>query len=51
MTRSLPRHSLLWLFLAALLLAACATSSPAPPAWEGVEQEDTPACDDPDADQ
>jgi len=50
MLRTLQPRALLSLFLAALL-AACATSSPAPPAWEGVEHEAAPTCDDPDADQ
>jgi uncharacterized lipoprotein (TIGR02269 family) len=40
------------LFLAALLLTACATSSQASRAWEDTEVvEGTPACDNPDADQ
>lgn len=51
MTRLFPRRALLSLSLAALLLSACATSSPALHAWAGAEPDDTTACDDVDADQ
>jgi uncharacterized lipoprotein (TIGR02269 family) len=42
---------LLSLFLSALLLTSCVTSSPAPRSWEEVQSEVTPSCDNPDADQ
>jgi len=51
MTRALSCCCLLSLFLASLLLTACATSAPAPRAWEEVSSEGSPTCDDPDADQ
>lgn len=51
MTRFLPHRAPLSLFLAALLLSACATSTPAPPTWEEVQSEGSLACDNPDADQ
>jgi uncharacterized lipoprotein (TIGR02269 family) len=49
MTRALFSHQAL--LLAMLLLAACATSSPASHAWEGMKPDDTTACDDAEADQ
>ncbi|HEX8434029.1 TIGR02269 family lipoprotein [Archangium sp.] len=48
MTRAIPHQALL---LAALLLAACATSSPALRTGEEARPADTTACDDADADQ
>ncbi len=51
MNRALPHRRLLSLLLAALLLAACATSSPAHRAWEGAGPDDTTSCDEPNADQ
>ncbi len=48
MKRFLP---VAWLPLAALLLAACGTSSPATRSGEGAEQEVSTSCDDPGADQ
>jgi uncharacterized lipoprotein (TIGR02269 family) len=46
-----PLRSLLSLFFSALLLAACATSSPAVREWERAEQGDASGCEDADADQ
>jgi uncharacterized lipoprotein (TIGR02269 family) len=51
MARSLPHRPVLSLALAALLLAACATSSPALHAWEEAEHADATTCDAADADQ
>jgi uncharacterized lipoprotein (TIGR02269 family) len=51
MLRFLPFRALFAPFLAALLLTACATSSLAQPEWEGAEQEDIIACEEPGADQ
>ncbi|HYO51251.1 TIGR02269 family lipoprotein [Archangium sp.] len=51
MTRASRPRALLSLFLSALLLTACATSSPASRAWEGAAPDDTTSCDDADADQ
>jgi uncharacterized lipoprotein (TIGR02269 family) len=43
--------SALLLPIAAVLLAACGTTSPATRAWESAEQEEATSCDDPGADQ
>lgn len=51
MNSLLPLRSLLSLFLSALLLAACATSSPAVREWERAEHDDASGCEDADADQ
>jgi uncharacterized lipoprotein (TIGR02269 family) len=51
MTRSLPYRALLSLSLALLLLAACATPSPALRAWEEAEHDGATDCDDAEADQ
>jgi uncharacterized lipoprotein (TIGR02269 family) len=50
MTRAFRPRSLLSLFLSALLLTACATSSPASRAWQSAEPDDAISCDDADAD-
>ncbi|HZH75161.1 MAG TPA: TIGR02269 family lipoprotein [Archangium sp.] len=51
MTRSFPSRPLLTLSLAALLLTACAPSSPSLRAWEEAAPDDTSVCDDTGADQ
>ena len=50
MTRALQPRTPLLLFLFALLLTACATSSPTLRTWAGAAPDDTTACDNADAD-